>query len=530
VICGIGVILAPFAAAQALSDSANGETFSLTGTVVNSVTGAPVARALVRIMGSQQRDTFSDGDGHFQIDGMQAGRVMVMAQKPGYVNQQSAAGFSPLWVEIGPNTGSVALNLAPQSAIYGRVIDASGQPIEHIPLRLTARSLREGRRLWEQRGMAESDEDGSFRFANLMPGTYHVAAGPMVLENELLPAGEHPKTGFPHVYYPGVPEIASASPVQLGVGQQMEADFSLSTVPVYQVSGRVAGHVPDQGVGFQVLSASGDDISLQPRFNMETGTFKLEGVPAGSYLVRARSGAGGQPLRGEVRLRVTSNIDEVWLALAPTISIPVHVRLEARNPSDAGSSASGPQQLPVSVRLWPLDPNTAESFSRFDRSSGRPVMVFQNVDPGKYTAILTPQPPWYVQSASYGQTNLLTDDLSVASGQSYPMEIVLRNDGASLSGTVRSGDAGPAPAMVVIVSRAAGKVSPRVIRSTEGDFNASGLAPGDYLVFAFDQLGGLEYTNPDALEPYASQAAHVTLSANQAAQVSLDLIHVQKGD
>lgn len=528
-ICGVGVILAQFAGAQALPDSANGETFSLSGTVVNSVTGAPIARALVRTMGSQQRSAFSDSDGNFQIDGMQAGRAMVMAQKPGYVTEQGASGSSPRWIEIGASTGAVVLKLVPQGAIFGRVVDASGQPIEHMPLRLTARSLREGRKVWEQRGMTESDEDGDFRFANLMPGTYYVATGPMVLENELLPAGERPKAGFPHVYYPGVPDLASASPIQLSAGQQMEADFSLGTVPVYQVSGRVAGHVPDQGVSFQVLSAPGDDISLPVHFSMETGTFQLEGVPAGSYIVRARSGSGGQSLRGEARLSVTSNVGDLSLALAPTISIPVQVRLEARNPSDGGSSAGGQQQFPVAVRLWPVDPNTAESFSSFDRSSGRPAMVFQNVDPGKYMAILTPQPPWYVQSASYGQTNLLTDDLSVANGQSYPMEIVLRNDSASLSGTIRASDAGQSPAMVVIVPQA-GKMSPRVIRSTEGDFNASGLAPGDYLVFAFDQLGGLEYTNPDALEPYASEAAHVTLSANQTAQVSVDLIHVQKGD
>ena len=38
------------------------------------------------------------------------------------------------------------------------------------------------------------------------------------------------------------------------------------------------------------------------------------------------------------------------------------------------------------------------------------------------------------------------------------------------------------------------------------------LAPGDYMVFAFDRVDGLEYSNADALAPYASRAAHVTLS------------------
>ncbi len=51
------------------------------------------------------------------------------------------------------------------------------------------------------------------------------------------------------------------------------------------------------------------------------------------------------------------------------------------------------------------------------------------------------------------------------------------------------------------------------------------MAPGNYLVFAFDRADKIEYTRPDALQPYASQATHVTLSPNQDARVLLNLIH-----
>jgi hypothetical protein len=156
----------------------------------------------------------------------------------------------------------------------------------------------------------------------------------------------------------------------------------------------------------------------------------------------------------------------------------------------------------------------------------------QNVEPGKYAADLIPQGGWYVQSAQYGQTNLLSDDLSIASaGQSYPMEIVLRDDSASLTGTVKSSDGTPAQATVVAVPEPASKVAPKVSRSSSPNgFTFTGLAPGEYMVYAFDSADGLEYSNPDALQPYASQAARVTLSPNQKAQVSLDLIRTGSGD
>ena len=311
----------------------------------------------------------------------------------------------------------------------------------------------------------------------------------------------------------------------------MEADFSFSTVPIYQIAGTIAGRQPDQGVGFQLLTLSGDDISLASNFNMETGAFKLDEVPAGSYIVRAISQAGLQPMRAEARVNVATSIEDLRLTLAPTVTIPIVVRMESRG-SSGGSTNSpwSPDHPPLSVRLVPADPNTAEQFSTFEQRSGHPTLVLQNVDPGTYTAVLMPQPPWYVQSATYAQSNVLYDDMLVSSGQSYPMEIALRDDSASLTATVKSSDGSPVTATVVVVPQPAGKVTPRIVRGGSNEFSVYGLPPGDYLVFAFDRIDDLEYANPDTFTPYASQAAHVTLTPNQKAQVSLDLISVGKGD
>jgi len=527
VVCTVVVGLATLSAAQSTSTSTSStETYTITGTVVNSVTGEPIPSALVRTNGMVQRTVFTDGEGHFQIDSLPAMQVSVIAQKPGYT--LPSQDFHS-WFEVGPSTPALVVKLAPQCAIYGHITDLSGQPIEHMPLRLTAKSLREGRKTWEPRAMTESDEDGHFRFPNLMPGTYYVAAGPLDAEPRILAAGEKAKTGFPHVYYPGVPDFGSAQAIQLSAGQQMEADFSLGTVEIYQISGSIAGRQPEQGVGFQLLTLSGDDISLASSFNMETGTFKLEDVPAGSYIVRAISQADLQPMRAEAHVNVATNIEDLRLTLAPTVTIPITVRMEARA-SSSGSSPWSPDHPPVSVRLIPADPNTAEQFSTYEQRSGHSTMVLQNVDPGTYTAVLMPQPPWYVQSATYAQTNLLYDDMLVSSGQSYPIEITLRDDSASLTATVKTSAGSPGNATVVVVPQPAGKMTPRVVRGGGSEFSAYGLPPGDYLVFAFDRIDDLEYANPDAFAPYESQAAHVTLTPNQKAQVSLDLILVGNGE
>jgi hypothetical protein len=328
--------------------------------------------------------------------------------------------------------------------------------------------------------------------------------------------------------------LASAAPLQLAAGQHAQADFSMTAGPVYHVSGSVTGYVPQQGVGFQFLSPSGDDLSLPTKFNMETGRFDVDSVPPGSYVVKAFSQAGpDQPLRGEAHLNVAANVDNLHLILGPAISIPVVVRMESRASSNQATGAGDIQAAPIAVRLLSSDPTTAESYSTVVRGTpGAYSLVLQNVEPGKYSVDLIPRGAWYVQSAQYGQTNLLNDDLTIASaGQSYPMEIVLRDDGASLTGTVKSPDGTGAQATVVAVPEPASKVAAKVAYAfAQNGFTFNGLAPGEYLIYAFDYAEGVEYSNPDVLQTYASQAAHVTLSPNQGTQVALDLIRTGDGD
>ena len=513
-------------ATQSSSASAGSESFTVSGTVVNSVTGEPVPRALVRINGQQQRNTFTDADGRFQFEGMVAGQIMLMVQKPGYVDDSQRPGHGSRWFQLGPNTGALALKMAPLSAIAGRIIDDAGQPIEHVPMRLTASSMRDGRKRWDPRANADTDEDGHFRFSNLAPGTYYIAAGPMTSELKLHVAGDKPRTGFAHVYYPGVPDLASAQPVEVTAGQQAEADFTLHAVPVFELSGTVSGQLADQGVGFTVLSSSGDNISTGVHYDMETGVFKAEGLPAGSYIVRAFCQGGGQPLRAEARVNLAADVQDVRLVLAPALPIPVVVRMDS-NSSNASTTPSNNDAPPVSVRLLSVTPNSRDLYSTVQQtSSGHSAMMLQDVEPGTYRANFMPQVPWYVQSATCGPTNLLNEDLAIAPGQSCTAEIVLRDDSASLSATITSSESKSGQVALVLVPQSAGKLPPQVQRAVGNQFSISGLRPGEYMVYAFDHVDDLEYSNPDALEPYASQATHITLTPNQKAQVSLDLIHV----
>ena len=91
--------------AQATSGSQ--QTYSVSGSVVNSATGEGVPRAMVRTNGSVQRNMFSDSDGHFQFDRLPPGQITVTAQKPGFFSDQDVNGPPSNWISIGSNSSGI---------------------------------------------------------------------------------------------------------------------------------------------------------------------------------------------------------------------------------------------------------------------------------------------------------------------------------------------------------------------------------------------------------------------------------------
>ena len=487
--------------------------------------------------------TFSGDDGRFQLDGVPAGSYAISAQKPGYFGQQELLRGGDPPVDVGPKSASATVKLTPEAVLSGKITSTAGIPLEHVSLRLSYIEIREGRRRWDSKGTAMTDEDGRYRFANLRPGSYYLSAAPYTpLPANMLEADERPTSGYPGSYYPGVPDLASASPIQLSAGEKGEANIALNEVPVYAVSGTVSGYAANQGVAIQVFDPSGGQVDQGVQFSPENGRFDIRALAAGNYVIKSSSSLGpNQAVRAEARFPLTSDLHNLHLALAPAPSIPVVVQMEIavqrpKNPAIVTNApAAGP---PVSVRLVSCGPGTNEGYASFDTPDNPRTLSFRNVEPDRYTAIIDARESWYVASAEYGQTNLLTDDLVLTVGAPpQAINITLRNDSGSITGTVSAPESFSTQATIVAIPERSPKASAAVTywyptrdrNSPQPEFALDSLPPGDYLVFAFDRAEGLEYTNRDVLQSYVSQAAHVALSPSQRTKVALDLIRTEDG-
>ena len=127
-----------------------------------------------------------------------------------------------------------------------------------------------------------------------------------------------------------------------------------------------------------------------------------------------------------------------------------------------------------------------------------------------------------------GGKDLLREPLVLAEGSdSQSIQVTARDDGASVSGSLQIGNESQF-AQGLMIDEDEGGIPPRPFSvNSSGTFQVQGLAPGRYDILAFDRLDGIEYRNREVLGEYLSHAAHVTLSADEQAKVTLDLIHTR---
>jgi hypothetical protein len=509
----------------------NAPTHDVSGSVVNAATGEPIPRALVQMFGPSQRSDFTDSQGSFRFEAVPEGQAMFTARKPGFFNSDELArggGRPRSPVKITADIGAVVLKLMPEGIVTGVITGDDGEPLEGVRVRLKRQVISNGRKNWEERSQATSNEDGEYRVANLVPGTYYLLAEAQRPATPRAPS--EPSLGYAPAYYPGAPDASSAAAIEVRGGQAVQLDFRLRLQPVFEVSGAVVGLVPPQRASVQFSNRSGDAIAANLRFNPENGTFSAK-LPAGTYMVRASSfEPPRRNLTASALITVAANVSGIRLPLQPGSSIPITVRTEFTRQQgspnlDGVTSAVYKDIAPAqytSVQLIGLDSTHMSAFASTERGPDNTWYGLQNVEPGRYAAQISPNGPWYVQAATYGQTDLLREDMVVTPGDARPIEITLRDDGGSIAGSVTSDNVAVRAMVLAVAERRI--TSPQPLFASENGFHLALLAPGNYLLFAFDSTDGLEYTNREALEPYVSRATRVSVSNNSSANVTLTLI------
>ncbi len=537
-------------------DQATSTPDKLSGTVINSVTHAPIARALVSF--GQMFATLTDGEGHFEFTishreapgGYSGGIYRPQARKPGFLDDHNAGSDAAAI----PGT-DLTLYLVPETLIIGRVILATGEPAARISVQIFSRQVQDGVFRWIPGEQTQANSNGEFRFAELAAGSYKVLTHEYMDNDPITTVPGRQSYGYPPVYYPNAVDFTAANVIQLTAGETFQADISAVRHPYFQVKIPFA-NPPESAFGISVSVSPVGHSSPGYSLGYNRQKQSIEGsLPDGNYLVEATT-YDQSPKSGSVILAVTGPRSAApAMVLTPNGSVAVNVKEEftSVDPRPAGSWSDGQHTFSFQGPRTYLNLN-AESADDFEQHSAylrAPAgpnddsLAIGNIPPGRYW--LRPSSSvGYVASATMGGLDLLHQPFVAGSGATTPIEITMRDDFAEIEGTVAGatvmtaapgaygirGDGGrtvplfgpSAYVYLVPLADSPGQFEQLGIDS-EGKFDSQRVVPGTYRVMAFKNAQpNLPYRDAEAMKAYQTKGQVVHLAAGEKTTVELQLI------
>jgi hypothetical protein len=521
------------------------------GTVLNSVTKAPVARALVLTDGNEYA-TFTDDQGRFEFqipeflptDSVAQGMIIersVTARKPGYLNSRRGA-----TVVVPPNgpkneAKDITIYVVPEARIVGHVEVPGSEGDVRIGCELYRHNVNEGIEKWVPSGQFSTWANGEFRFSNLEAGTYKLITLEQMDRDSMVPVPGRPLFGYPPMYYPNTTDFSAAAAIVVKAGETAEVNLTVARRAYFPVRIGVVNGPSNARIGVTVYPMGHHSPGWSLGYNQMEQS--IEGMlPDGNYTVELHSfgqNASGGTLNIAVRGRPL--VEGAMVTMVPLAPIPVNVHEEFQsnqNSTGNGMAYSGPG---LQVRLTSLEElqNSHDRYAELAQHAGLVqgsedhALVLKDVSPGRYK-IHVVSDKGYAASIDYGGVDLLKQPLVVGpGGGSTPIEITLRNDGAEVDGALQGGQASEGDAL-----RDNGRPPRHIYLISLGDplggvkeenswykFNFNQVPPGDYLVLAFEeQQPELPLDNGEKLQALESKGQVIHLEAGQKTSVSLKAI------
>jgi hypothetical protein len=526
-------------------------SFTISGTVVNSVTHEPIGRAMVYSADTRYA-AFTDSLGQFELkiaavqdgggDGVRFTPMTVLqAKKPGFLSAPGARGRAV----VTPTTKEVTLSLVPEGVIAGQLKFPSSETADVAQVLLYRREVRDGIGRWQQLSETRARSDGEYRFAELRPGQYKVYSAEALDRDPLTTGPGAPVYGFPPRFFAAARDFAAADVIEVRAGETATANLTPERQRYFEVSIPLMGDAtPDSGVSVAVHAQGhrgpGFELGYDPEHHAVRGS-----LPNGSYTVEASS-YGPMPMMGVTSITIANGqVTASPITLAANPSIEVNVRAQLSGAENTQSQMQ-PQMPPAYVTLM-----SAEEYAdkrgpgQVYMSQGSPLRL-EGVKPGRYWVQIQPNASnLYAASVTSGMTDLLRAPLVVPVGASVPpIEVTMRDDGGAIevtvegapedvpggvigsvsySGPMRSGEFYAMGGVSLCAIPVGGGAMRWFNSRMNGKYQLQRAPVGDYRVMAFDSPQDMEWRNPAAMQAYESKAPKVHVAAGETAKVTVKL-------
>jgi protocatechuate 3,4-dioxygenase beta subunit len=534
---------------------------SIEGLVIQAGTAQPVLRAIVELNGERLREplaTVTAADGRFEFRNIASGQYRLTVSRSGYLDggygKRGPNGTpAALAVPEGQSLKDIRIALIPSGAISGRVYDGNGEPVAKVPVQALKYSYLDGKRTLTAVTSDETDDRGEYRLYWLPPGQYYVSATPaagrsmsafiaiegaarrtmridshgMVREDGRSGAEKLGEADVP-VYYPGTVDAQSAQPVEVRPGADVgRVDFTLMRVKTRRVRGTVLEGITGQPVFAGVVlvprnPSAGGSLTAGPPAD---GVFEVKDVLPGSYYVVAshRLNVGGGAFRvlaGRTPIEVgNADVDGVTVVLSPTVDIPGEVIVEGTVPN-----APANHHPIVTLKNDFAGGASSTLYASFNDSRR---FVINDVVAADYRIQLTDLPQGtYVKSVRFGAADVSNGTMQVDSGTTDRIEIVLSANAGSIEGNVVGQNGAPlANAPLALVPGGGNRQRTDLYRAVWSDeagrFRFQGIPPGDYSLFAWEDIDEGLWRDPDFVR--RNEAAGRPIRVNENSRETIEI-------
>lgn len=477
----------------------------------------------------------TDDQGKFRFDAVPPGDYRIVATRTGFIAARRS-GAAMITVGSGGRVSGLNHALLPQAVLAGRVLDEEGEPVQGAQIQVLTRRMQRGFRNWvAMRGNATNDL-GEFRIAGVQPGKVILQVSPPGMRRGAPPVSgqaqpQGPARGYVPMFYPGVLDPSQALTIDVKPGMEItNLDITLRRTEVFRITGRaldVNGEPMQRFVltATRVDQAGGTGPSSVSGRARPDGTFTVDNLPPGDYNVAVRKLAGGPQNRAVGTATVSiGSADVNGLVVQVSEGVTVTGKVEV-----AGQPATPVDLSSLRVTLLPAEAGMMILGVRPGQPAADGSFVMQGVAPGKYRIPAVSPQGLYLSQVLVGGQDYFGKDLDLTGSAPGPLRIIYRADGATISGTVETGDSKPVtPPVAVIVPaspewRAA--IQPRQANVDDaGSFRFENLRPGDYLLWVFDDADLSELSDPDFLLAMQEKAVKVKAEAGQVASTQARLM------
>ena len=519
----ISIFIAILLAQQASPPTA---TARVAGRIVDSISGDAAPKAAVILRAHDPEHAWSYGDetdaqGHFSISAIEPGEYTIAVERAGFTLESAGAAGAPgptVKIAAGQSLNDLNLRVVPLGVIAGQVVDSEGEPARAARVEVLRYVYSGGKKQLRTLAGARSGDRGDFRLFGLRAGTYYLrATGRQVAPFELDDKGTV-------TYYPGTADSSRAAPIELRAGEQTRGiDIRLQSSGAYTIRFKVPP-------GIRFSPTESHLFNSQGSLPTEGGTSRSEvffgNVPPGSYealFTALQADKSRSYARRHVEV-TNADVDGGTLNFVPGATITGTVLIE-------GGTLPGLARL--NIRLL----SDFREIPQYNASTGiKPdaSFTFEAIAPVAYDISINRVEGVYLKAVRMGNQPLTQPRIDAAE-KLEPLTVVLGADVGELEGVVRNSKSDLVPrARVDAIPDGDHTRRPDFYRTTfsdeKGRFKIKDLPPGQYQMFAWENVPDGAPHDPEFRKPFGKQAVEVTIPPSARVNLNMTAISVAQVD